>query len=386
MKKTIAHISETYFAGDPNDLHKFTSKMDRFDSIVLCDRLAGSIAGPDPGINVFSGRASALGSMKNLILRRITGPFYERARDSFYASVIMRDGVSLVHAHFGQTGASMASLSDRLGIPIVVSFYGVDVSMFIMKREWVRRYKKMFKVRGLFVVLCEEAKERLVRIGCPPEKIRITDCLNDLSYYPYKERKAGKTIRLLIAARFVEKKGYPVLLEALSKLLSGGKDVTLTAIGYGSEKQKAELNSKIAVLGLPEKVRVIDTTGKSSSDFVGIFRENLETHDIFVLPSMRARNGDDEGGPALTLVNAQSAGLPVITTPFPGSERSVIDGRTGLYCEPNDPAALAGKLDYLIANPSIWNSLGKAASVYVNEHLSLSRELERITDIYEELL
>ncbi|MFA6142136.1 MAG: glycosyltransferase [Candidatus Omnitrophota bacterium] len=380
MKKTIAHIYETYPAGDPNGPHCYKTVGDRYKLVTLCEKAAGDLSQSDGDVYIFDKNPCAIFS--KVILTRL---IYINARNNFYRRMLSDSNASLVHAHFGPVGAGLANLMDELGLPMVVTFYGMDVSRLVKQAKWIKRYQGMFKTRSLFIVLCTEAKSRLEKIGCPSEKIRIADCLNDLSLYKYNPRTRGNGTKFLIAARFVEKKGYPVLFEAIAGLVNKGRDVKLTVLGYGSPGQKKVLDDCIKKLKIGNRVSIMDTSGMGSK-FASLYKEHLYSNDIFVLPSIAAKDGDDEGGPSLTLVAAQSSGMPVVTTPFPGSERSVIDGKTGILCRPDDPGSLAEKMEYLIENPGLCNILGKNASEYVNENLSLEKEIKKITEIYEELL
>jgi len=205
----------------------------------------------------------------------------------------------------------------------------------------------------------------------------------DLDKFSYQKREhlSKREVRLLTAARFVEKKGYPVLIKALSILIKKGNKLHLTALGYGPLKNSIE--KMISELGLGEVVTLIDTS--EVEDFNQFYREILPVQDIFVLPSIVATDGDDEGGPALSLVCAQAAGLPVIATPFAGASRSIIDKETGIFARDSDAEDLAEKLDYLIANPGIWNKLGEAGSHYVRKNFSLPTQLKALEGIYDSL-
>lgn len=378
-KKVVAHVYETYLAGDPNGLHCYAPVGDRYKMAALCERFNGNALASSEEVYFYNG------PLKVFSKAAFARSLYLTVRNSYYKKVLKEIKASIVHAHFGPVGADLADLADELKLPMVVTFYGMDVSRLVKRAKWIRRYRRMFKVNGRFMVLCEEAKSRLENIGCPSEKIRVADCLNDLSLYKYRPRTTGKSVKLLIAARFVEKKGYPVLFKAITGLIKKVGDVRLTALGYGSSGQKEVLVRDLRRLKIEDRVSIIDTSGMGAR-FADIYRENLYSHDIFVLPSISAKDGDDEGGPSLALIDAQASGMPVITTPFPGSERSVVDGKTGLFSRPGDPESLAEKIEYLIKNPGLWNVLGKNASEYVNENLSLEKEIKKITEIYEELL
>jgi colanic acid/amylovoran biosynthesis glycosyltransferase len=286
---------------------------------------------------------------------------------------------AVLHAHFGMTGALALPLARWSGLPLVVTFYGVDGSAVLRDPGWQRRYRELFEVAALVLVLCDAVKARLVALGCPEYKVIVWNLPAGVEDFPYREPHPARGVRLLVAARFVEKKGYWVLLRALRRLVDEGRDISLRAIGYGPLRPQIE--EWIGAHGLQSRISIVDTGCRP--DFHQVFNEAIDLSDIFVLPSMTARDGDDEGGPALTLVCAQAAGLPVVCTPFPGAERSVEDGVTGLYCAENDVDSLVDRLRWLMDRPDEWQTLGRAGSDRVREHFSLGPQLNELVSLYE---
>jgi colanic acid/amylovoran biosynthesis glycosyltransferase len=285
-----------------------------------------------------------------------------------------------VHAHFGMTGWKISGLAERLRLPLVVSFYGVDVSQVIHERQWRRRYQQLFQRASRLVVLCDAAADRLAALGCPRGKLRVWNHPLDLGAYQFHQRQPHTPTRLLIGARFVEKKGYPFLLQACASLRREGRDITLTAVGYGSGQRR--VREYADELGLGDRFRLIDTAGVANFD--EFYDRILRDHDIFVLPSTTAKSGDDEGGPALSLVLAQASGLPVICTPFVGSERSVIDNETGLLCRQDDSRSLATRIAELIDHPAVGTRLAVGANALVRSAFGLETQAVQMRDIYRE--
>jgi colanic acid/amylovoran biosynthesis glycosyltransferase len=287
----------------------------------------------------------------------------------------------LIHAHLGTTGVMALPFIRAIGRPAVVTFYGVDASASIRVASWRENYREMFGRMDLVIVLCNTVRDRLVALGCPPGKLRVWDLPAGIEHYACASRSphTGPT-RFLIAARFVEKKGHAHLLRALAALVGAGTDARLTMIGYGP--LKAAIEQQVRDLGLAGRVTIVDT--QLSSSFAEVYRAALAAHDIFVLPSATAASGDDEGGPALTLICAQASGLPVISTPFPGAERSMIDGVTGLVCRQDDVESLADRMRWLARHPEAWNALGHAASVHVRARFSLEGQMAALVALYRE--
>jgi colanic acid/amylovoran biosynthesis glycosyltransferase len=273
--------------------------------------------------------------------------------------------VDFVHIHFGTTAAILADLNALPKCPFVVSFYGVDISQVLFQKSSVRAYKRVIEKADLLHVLCNEAKLRLLNLGCPPHKIHVQNLpINLLSIPNIGNNPAGQT-RFLIPARFVEKKGHLILFDAFRRLVDSEFPVTLTCFGYGPSDW---LLNALSELNLSDFVTVINN--HQSSDFMSEYLHYLRVHDIVLAPSIRASNGDDEGGPALSIVMAQAAGKPVITSDFPGAERSVTDGREGLVVPSGDSDSLYEAMASLVGAESAWRIFGEAGRQRVRRDFS----------------
>ncbi|MDP9349108.1 MAG: glycosyltransferase, partial [Gemmatimonadota bacterium] len=147
-------------------------------------------------------------------LGRMTGyyPFFVRAA--------RMEGVRLLHAHFGHLGLFALPLARKLGIPLLTSFYGVDMWKHRQGvRGLRRRYAALFAGGDGFLAEGPAARARLVEIGCPPEKVHVHRLGIDPAEVPLAERRVGGDgeLRVLMAARFTEKKGFPYGVEAFCR-------------------------------------------------------------------------------------------------------------------------------------------------------------------------
>ena len=297
----------------------------------------------------------------------------------------LKSEISIIHAHFGHIAYKYIGLAKLLNVPMVVTFYGVDASACAVDPYWIKRLKVMFQYASVIIVLCESAKKSLISVGCNESKIIIWDIgipIENYKYEPTLKLKENTVVRFLIVARFVEKKGYDVLLDAFKKLSQNESNISLTIVGYGPLKSK--IKSKIEFLNLQEYINVIDTS--EVSNFFEMFKYNLETHDLFVLPSIIASNGDDEGGPPIVITNSMAAGLPVISTPVGGIERAIIDNKTGFLVKPNDSDSLHEKMSYLCKHKSQWRVVSDAARLLVESNFNKEKQLEKINKIYSNLV
>lgn len=380
----VAHLWKSYLPGNYNDPHQYLWDRYGIRSRVLAADLVENGA-PVPENTSWVRRREAGRAWRG----GLAGRAWEKGTGELTWRRFLRRSVrslgkptrTLLHAHFGTTGALAMPIVEQTHAPLVVTFYGVDASAALASPRWRERYRRMFLSTDLCIVLCDAVRDRLVGAGCPDDKVVVWNLPAGIEDFPYRPPAGEHRVRFVIAARFVEKKGYPVLLEAFRRLVSEGRDVSLLAIGYGPGRYVIE--DRVASLGLDAHVTILDTLLRP--DFHRVFDDALRRSDIFVLPSVTAADGDDEGGPALTLVCAQAAGLPVICTPFPGAERSVVDGVTGVYCEPGSVDSLAQKMRRLMDSPEQWAPLGLRASEHVGRHFSLDGQMRELVALYEQV-
>lgn len=386
----ILHFWQNFIPWQGEDLTKRLLNYNGISGKVLAEKIIlrngrrDTVSADYPWLEYFSKnfKNNKIERINRLICGRIFYKLYNRRIERFIEESIHRNKPHILHAHFGPAGCRLINMKKKFDLPLLVNFYGVDVSQCLKVSKTVAAYKELFKVVDFCRVLCDRAKERLIEIGCPAEKIVLFNCMMDTHDFEYHPRRPGDVVRFIIAARFVEKKGYSYLLKAFSELAHKGRDISLTIIGYGP--LKPAILDAIQGFDIAERIRVIDTSNVER--FETLYSEELRNHDVFVMPSITADNGDDEGGPAMTMISAQSAGLPVIAAPFPGSERSIFEGETGMYCRERDSVSLAEKMDYFIHHKNIWNVIGKKASNYVQENFSIESHLKKNNELYNYLI
>lgn len=168
----------------------------------------------------------------------------------------------------------------------------------------------------------------------------------------------GGELRVLAVGRLVPKKGYPVLLQALSLMAERGYRVTCRIVGGGADQ--AELAAMAEHLGVSETVAFV---GARTHQEVA---EEYRRADVFVQASVVLADGDRDGVPN-SLLEAMACGLPVVASAVSGIPEAVQDGFSGLLVPPGDPAALALALSRISDEPHLAGRLGAGARATVVE-------------------
>jgi glycosyltransferase involved in cell wall biosynthesis len=81
--------------------------------------------------------------------------------------------------------------------------------------------------------------------------------------------------------------------------------------------------------------------------------------DLFAWPAVNEAYG-------MAMLEAQAAGLPVVSCALRGVPDVVIDGRTGLLAPPEDPPGFAAQLRSLLVDPARRRAMGDAAAAFVD--------------------
>lgn len=182
-----------------------------------------------------------------------------------------------------------------------------------------------------------------------------------------------KAVRFLSVGRAVEKKGFDVLIRALA-LLPENLDWHWTHIGGGElatvlqqQAIDAAINDNISWMGAQSQELVLS---------------QYRAADVFVLPCRVAKDGDRDGLPNV-LVEAQSQGLPCISTPVSGVPELLEDGVNGLLIESENDKLLSRALQTLAIDPDLRLKMGQAGMKRVHENFSHKRGIEQLLDLFE---
>jgi glycosyltransferase involved in cell wall biosynthesis len=172
------------------------------------------------------------------------------------------------------------------------------------------------------------------------------------------------------AGRFTRDKGLPELVAAFQSVRKKVPEAILLLVGSYEEGDP-----------VPQKIReaIECEPGVLCVEFTSQIDLYYLVMDIFVLPSHR------EGFPN-TVLEAQAAGRPVVTTTATGAIDAVQDGVTGLLVPVGDAQRLAAALLSLLFSPTMIRSLGQAGRERVLREFSNEIIWEALTSLYREML
>lgn len=288
----------------------------------------------------------------------------------------------LIHAHFEGCGIAMLGLAKLLGIPLIVTCHGFDVTMHDVDRWPNPLLRAIYKIRRrrlqrdgrLFIAVSEHIKRHMLARGYPDNRIVVhyigVDC--------QRLRADPAVVRepiVLFAGRLVEKKGCEYLIRAMQMVQRDDSTIRLVVIGDGPFRDSLE--------SLANSLLV-------RAEFIGIQHADsvsrlMNKARVLCVPTVRAANGDMDGC-CVVFQEAHAMGLPVVAFDTGGTPEAVHQGQTGLLVPERDCDALADAIHKMVNDQLLWEQFSKAARLLAECRFNLATQNKRLEEIYNELL
>jgi len=269
-------------------------------------------------------------------------------------------GLEHLHAHFASAATTVASLAAR--------FAGLSYSFTAHAKDIFHREVSVMdlaeKLSGASaVVTISDYNRGVLEEICPGTPVnRIYNGLH-LEQYRYSD-PARRPPVIAGVGRLVEKKGFGDLIDACAQLAARGVRFECAIAGTG--ELEGELQDQVHRRGLEARVELL---GPRSQDQV---QQLVSGAAALAAPCVIAADGNRDGLPTV-LVEAMALGTPCVATDMTGIPEIVDHGRTGLLAPQRDPAALADRLERLLAEPSLRRDLALAARRQVDAWFDVDR-------------
>lgn len=283
-----------------------------------------------------------------------------------YPKSILKDGVDAVlHAQWQTVRASVRARSKGSNIKIFCAAHGRELFLNPysfsksgdLSQRFLKNRLKLFQQIDHFFVVSEFTAEALIQSGVDANAITVVHNGTDPSqFYPSIEsgqavrKKLGFENRKIIysIARLVPTKGIDTVIDALPKVILKDPDILYVIGGKGPDE--ARLKEKVSHLGLTNHVYF---AGYIADEEANAY---YNMADLFVMVSRK--EGPNVEGFGIVFLEANACGKAVIGSLSGGIPDAVVQGKTGFLVEPNDPDALAERINTLFDNDELRLQMG----------------------------
>lgn len=286
-------------------------------------------------------------------------------------------GCRLLHAHTPRTALVAAFAAHRLGVPWVYHIHSPtarDSTRSIINRinDWVERFS--IASCDLMITVSRSLRREMLARGIDRKRlVAIPNGVAAVEPIDADSRMHSRMWRLGLVALMRPRKGIEIALEAMARLRDAGAPVSLELIGgFETEEYERQVLARIEALDLKERVHL--------SGFTRDVASAIRRLDALLLPSLFG-----EGMPMVVL-EALSAGVPVVATRVEGTPEAVRHGVEGMLAAPRDAEDLAEKISELIADRHRWAEMSHAAVARHRAHFSDTQMARRIARAYDRLV
>ncbi|GAB2706091.1 glycosyltransferase family 4 protein [Mucilaginibacter koreensis] len=269
------------------------------------------------------------------------------------------------------------SILKLFGMKMLYHFHNRGVADCAKGKLAAGVYKSAFK--NSKVILISELLFKDVAGFVPRNDVHILWCgipvtpLAATEHFKFEKVSTGRC-KILFVSNMIVEKGVYVLLNACEILQQKGLDFECHFIGDWFNITEDTFGKEIEQRGLAGR---IFAHGKQYGEQKF---KHFQDADIFAFPTYYENE-------TFGLVNleAMQFALPVISTPVGGIPDIIRDNKTGFIVPCNDAAAVAGKLELLIANPELRKRLGHAGRERFFKDFTIGTYEHRLTNILTEV-
>ena len=246
----------------------------------------------------------------------------------------------------------------------------------------LRAYKALLKDSRFNLIINSEAGARSYSDWIGIDEKRVSVIRNGYDFESFKPSDSGAVSTylkenhvpedaLIVGSvfRFVPEKRVDLWIKVAREVISGSEDVYFIAVGHGSGLEEAK--SLVKRYGLEKRILFPGRT-KDVPSWLAVFDAFLLTSRIEGLPNV--------------LIEAQSAGVPVISTVAGGSPETFMDGLTGYLSASDDPDDLAKAVSLILQDSKWRHHAADESSDFVRENFDVDIMSDNYAEAYLQLM
>jgi glycosyltransferase involved in cell wall biosynthesis len=299
------------------------------------------------------------------------------------ANLALDQKVDIIHARSRAPAWSAWYAARQTNKHFVTTFHGT-----YSHTNWFKRWYNNIMTKGERVIAISDFISAHIRktYGVPVANIRVIPRGIDINKFDTNKVSQERRIKLanewrlpddmpiiILPGRITRWKGQTVFVDAIKKL--GRKDIMCLIVGsdQGRKRYRRELEERIANNDLQDIIHLVDHCKDMAAAYM--------LTDIVVSASTEPEAF------GRVIVEAQSLGRPVIGTNHGGTKETIVEGKTGLLVEPNDPDSLAKAItEILNLTEEQREKFSQTAISRIRKHYSKELMCSRTLDIYDELI
>ncbi|HKR04905.1 MAG TPA: glycosyltransferase [Bacteroidia bacterium] len=312
-------------------------------------------------------------------------------------SIIREFKPDIVHTHAAKAGTLGRLAAAKCGVKTIVhTFHGhVFHSYFSpLKTKLFIQIEKYLASKSTRIIAISDIQKKEICEDfniCKPEKAVVIPLGFDLQRFRDNQEEKRKSFRghykisddeiaIGIIGRITAIKNHDLFLRAFGNAISKTvKKVKAVIVGDGEDLQKMQNLCRELGLKYSENNSVMADSQVVFTSWIKNVDWAIAGLDIIAMTSL------NEGTP-VSLIEAQAANKPVVSTNVGGIENVVIRDITGLLSPSQDVNSFSENLLRLIEDESMRNKIAQKGWEHVGTKFHYTRLVENVRKLYHELL
>lgn len=308
--------------------------------------------------------------------------------------IIRKEKPDIVHTHASKSGALGRLAAADMKVPVIVHTFHGHVFHSYFNKPVTKAYKfierHLARKSSAIVAISNIQKQELTveHKICPPEKVAVIPLGFQLDRFQEDLEEKRNVFRrefdlndsdiaIATIGRLVSIKNHRLFLRAISYLKTHTAE-TIRAFIVGDGEEKAALQAYCSELGLSwsggnEKCDVVFTSWVRNVDFV------TAGADIIAMTSK------NEGTP-VSIIEAQAANKPIVSTQVGGIEDIVLKNQTALLSAAGNDEQFYENMKKLVQDKALRMEMGRRGWEHVRQKFHVERLIKDMTDLYDQLL
>ncbi|MFN5323518.1 MAG: glycosyltransferase [Bacteroidota bacterium] len=303
----------------------------------------------------------------------------------------------IVHTHAAKAGTLGRLAAYNCDVPVIVhTFHGHVFHSYFnpLKTALFKGIERgLSSISTGIIAISELQKQELCQQHkvCPESKVKVIPLGFDLDRFHATDPAIRDSFRnqfgienddiaIGIIGRIVHVKNHPMFIRAFKQVLSKHRGkVKAVIIGDGEDRQKIEQLCQDNTLRYSTPERPLKEFDVVFTSWIHNIESALAGCDIIAMTSY------NEGTP-VSLIEAQAASKPIVTTTVGGIANVVLPNQTALLSDSNDDDAMAANLIRLVESKETRDLFSKNGWPFVKERFHYQRLVDDMRSYYRFLL
>ncbi len=224
-----------------------------------------------------------------------------------------------------------------------------------------------------FIANSEYTKKKILSVGISESKVKIK--YFGVPNQELKLKKENKTINILFLGRLVDFKRPDIVIKAFIRACEKGMDGQLMVAGDGEFRVTCELLKRESVFS--DRITMLGAVNYLQAE------ELYKWADIYSMHSSMGIFSNNEEAFGVSMIEAMSYGLPVVTANGGAVNEVVENGVTGVIVKQNDIEAHADAFLTFYKNRELLFEMGQNAQMVQQKKFSLLQEQQQLFEILQ---